>query len=450
MKSAVKKLSVCVLVFAFSPASWAIPQIEQWETANGARVLFVAAPEIPMVDVKVVFDAGSARDGEKSGLAALTNNLLDEGAGDKSADQMAESFESLGAVVGHAADRDMATLSLRSLNDPALLQPALENLALSYSQPRFEAEAFKRVQQQTLAIIEQAGQTPGSVAAHAFYRALYDKHPYASPVEGTTSSVSALTPEEIRMFHKHYYVAKNAVIAIVGALDKTQAEAVANTLTKQLPTGEAASALPAPQDLTAPQTIHIQHPSTQTHVLLGQLGVSRHDPDYFPLYVGNYVLGGGGFVSRLLKQVREKRGLAYSAASYFAFQQVAGTFIASLQTRNDQTAQALAVAQSVLKDFVENGVTEAELKAAKQHLIGGFPMKIDSNREILEYLAMIGFYRMPLDHLQNFTKKIDAVTLEQIKTAYQKRFHLDKFITLTVGNEESKAAVKSEVEKSGK
>jgi zinc protease len=155
-------------------------------------------------------------------------------------------------------------------------------------------------------------------------------------------------------------------------------------------------------------------------------------------------------VSRLLKQVREKRGLAYSAASYFAFQQVAGTFVASLQTRNDQTAQALEVAQGVLKDFVENGATEAELKAAKQHLIGGFPMKIDSNREILEYLAMIGFYRMPLDHLQNFTKKIDAVTLEQIKTAYQKRFHLDKFITLTVGNEESKAAVKSEVEKSGK
>lgn len=167
MKSAVKKLSVCVLVFAFSPASWAIPQIQEWETANGARVLFVAAPEIPMVDVKVVFDAGSVRDGEKSGLAALTNNLLDEGAGDKSADQMAESFENLGATVGHAADRDMATLSLRSLNDPALLQPALENLALSYSQPRFEAEAFKRVQQQTLAIIEQSAQTPGSIAAHA-------------------------------------------------------------------------------------------------------------------------------------------------------------------------------------------------------------------------------------------------------------------------------------------
>lgn len=176
------------------------------------------------------------------------------------------------------------------------------------------------------------------------------------------------------MFHKHYYVAKNAVIAIVGALDKTQAEALANTLTKQLPMGRAASALPVPQDLAAPQAVHLQHPSTQTHVLLGQLGFSRHDPDYFPLYVGNYVLGGGGFfVSRLLKQVREKRGLAYSAASYFGFQQVAGTFILRVcKPRNDQTAQALEVAQGVLKDFVENGATEAELKAAKQHLIGGF------------------------------------------------------------------------------
>lgn len=419
--------------------SFAIPTIQHWETPNGAKVYFVPAPDIPIVDVDVTFDAGSARDADKPGIAAFANSMLEEGAGELSADQIAEKFDNLGANFSHSVDRDMASLTLRSLSDPPLLQPALELVALLLTQPTFEDVPLERIRDQMLANLKYQEQSPDSIAEKNFYQAIFGKHPYAISASGTKESVAALTKEEAKAFLARYYVAKNAVVAIVGALDRAAAEQVAITVVGKLPSGEPAASLPPVPKLSQPQTIKVTHPTTQTHILIGQPGIGWNDPDHFPLYVGNYILGGSGFASLILEEVREKRGLAYSAYSYFSLERVPGPFIAGLQTRNDQTEEAIKVVQTVMRNFLEKGPTEEKLKLAKQGITGGFPLRIKSNSSILGYLSLIGFYQMPLDYLHTFNQNVEAVTQDKIKEAYNQHLNLDKMVTVMVGGESQKS-----------
>jgi zinc protease len=412
---------------------FAIPTIQHWETDNGAQVYYVPAPDLPMVDIEIVFDAGSARDGNKSGLAALTNGLLNEGAGGYSANQIAEHFANLGAEISNSVDRDMATFSLRSLTESELLEPALEMLSVLLAKPDFEPIPFQRVQQQMLANLQYQEQSPDDIATRAFYKAIYGTHPYANLPSGTMASVAKLTPEDVKAFHNRYYVAKNALIAIVGAVDRKAAESIANKLVNQVPIGKAALPLPPVAPLKIAKSININHPSTQTHILMGQPGIARGDVDYFSLYVGNYILGGSGLVSLLAEEVREKRGLAYSTYSYFSPQRVAGPFLASLETRNEKVQEALKILESTVRNFIETGPSEAALKKAKQGITGMFPLRIKNNSAILGYLAVIGFYHLPLDYLNKFNSNIEAVTLEMITDAFKRRVHPDKFVTISVG-----------------
>ena len=178
----------------------------------------------------------------------------------------------------------------------------------------------------------------------------------------------------------------------------------------------------------------IAHPASQSHLLLGYPGIKRGDPDLFPLYVGNYILGGGGFVSRLTEEVREKRGLVYSVYSYFMPMAEAGPFQVGLQTKKDQAEDALKLVRETLGKFIQNGVTEAELKAAKANIIGGFPMRIDSNGKILDYLAVIGFYKLPLNYLDEYNSNVEKVTVAQIKDAFSRRLKPENFVTVIVGD----------------
>jgi zinc protease len=426
-------LSALILLFQSTAIAVAAPVIQHWETKNGARVYFVPAPELPMVDVQVIFDAGGSRDGNNGGIAQLTNNLLDDGAGKLNADQIAERFEGVGAQFGASSFRDMAVTSLRSLTDPPLLQPALETYALLLRDPTFPTTSFERVRNQMLIALQAEQQSPGDIASKAFYKAMYADHPYASPVLGTNESLNVLGRGDAVAFHKRYYVARNAVIAIVGAVDLTAAEALANTLVSGLPAGEAPPPLPEVPPLTNAQTIHVDYPSTQTHVLIGHPGMTRDDPDYFALYVGNHILGGSGLVSRISEEVREKRGLSYSASSYFIPMRDKGPYTLGLQTRNDQADEAINVLRATLRQFIDEGPTGKELKASKQNITGGFPLRISSNSKIVENISAIGFYNLPLDYLDTFNDHIDAVTIEQIKEAFKHRVHPDKMVTVTVG-----------------
>lgn len=409
------------------------PTIQHWETSNGVGVYFVSAPEIPMINIQVVFDAGAARDGDKSGLATLTTTLMQDGAGDLNEEAIADRFDSIGARFGAGAQRDMSTVSLRSLTDPALLNPALETAALVLTAPTFPNDALERERTRLLVGLKAQQDSLDDLSDKALYHAVYANHAYANPVEGDEKTVAAISRDDIKQFFDRYFVSKNATVAIVGAVSRTEAEAIAQKLTGKLPTGEAAAPLAAVSPLTSSNRVEIYHPATQTHVLFGQPGMTRDDPDYFPLLVGNHVLGGSGLVSRLADEIREKRGLSYSTYSYFAPMRVSGPYILGLATRNDQAQMASELMHKVLSDYVANGPTAAELKAAKQNITGSFPLRLASNSKIAEYVALIGFYKLPLDWLDEYPKKAEAVTIEQIRDAFKRRVKPDAMATIVVG-----------------
>ncbi len=408
------------------------PKVESWQTSGGAKVMYVHAPDLPMVDVRVVLDAGSARDGDLPGLARFTSALLTEGAGEWDADALAERLESRAIDLGSGSLRDMAWVSVRTLTDPEVLEVALDTAGTVLAAPRFDGEAIERVRQQMQIGLRRALQSPGSVAKRRFYRSLYVDHPYAHPPGGEEASLAAISRDDLQAFHKRYYVSANAVVAIVGAVERDAAERIAERMTSALATGEQAPPLP-PVPAVNGAELRESFPSSQTHIYVGQTGMARHDPDYYPLYVGNHVLGGGGLVSTLGDEVREKRGLSYSVYSYFSPMRVDGPFLMVAQTKNEQANDALKVMRDTLNRFVAQGPDENELEDAKQNLIGGFPLRIASNKKIVEYLAMMGFYDYPLDHLDTLTAKLAAVTVEQVRDAFRRRISEPAGIAVIVG-----------------
>jgi len=426
--------TACALFgLAVASAAGAGPAIKTWETTKGARVFFVAAPDLPILDVRLVFDAGSARDGKLSGLASLTANMLTQGAGAWDADTVAERIESVGAQFSADADRDMATLSLRTLTQQPAMDEALETVAESLSEPRFDAADFERMRENRLVALRQDEQDPGIVGLRAIYRRIFGDHPYAANPVGTLETVSTIRREDLVEFYRRYYVAGNAVVAIVGALSQEQAKDLAKRLTVGLDTGEPPPALLPVPDLSDPILERLDFPSTQTHIFAGQLGMQRLDPDYFPLYVGNHILGGSGLISLLMDEVRKKRGLSYSVYSYFLPLSERGPFLMSLQTKNDQAATARKVLMDTVRRFREKGPTENELAAAIKHITGSFPLRIASNRKVVSYLAVIGFYGLPLDYLDRFSERVSQVRAEQIRSAFNRRVHPDLFATVIVG-----------------
>ncbi len=411
----------------------ATPDIQTWQTPSGARVLFVAAPELPMVDVRVVFDAGSARDGKQPGLASMTAAMLTQGAGDWNADVLAERMENVGATLSASADRDMTVVAIRSLTRQPALDTAVETLATVLAAPTFASSDLERIRENRLTALRQDEESPKTVGQKALYRAIFGTHPYASDPGGTAETITAMTREDLKNFHAHYYQSENAVVAIVGALDRAGAEALAARITAKLPAGDRPPALPPVADLANGTLEAIPFTSSQTTVLAGQPGMRRGDPDYFPLYVGNHILGGSGLVSILMEEIREKRGLSYSTFSYFLPLAQQGPFLMGLQTKNTQADQARDVLLETLKRFIDKGPTEKELNAAKKNITGGFPLRIASNGDIVQYLAVIGFYGLPLDYLDRFTSRIESVTAEEIRDAFARRVHPNRLAVITVG-----------------
>ena len=417
----------------FAVSALASPDIEYWTTDKGADVYYVHAPELPMVDIQIVFDAGSTRDADSLGIAMLTNSLLAEGANGEDADTISNGFESLGAIYAADVGYDSASLQLRSLTEAELLTEAIENFKKVISTPDFPNDALERKRSQMLIAIKAKEQSPGAIAKDAFMSAIYQSHPYGKPSEGDEASIKSIKREDIVSFYRKYYTAKNSMIAIVGAIDRKTAEQISEDIVNALQDGKKAVPLSKVNKLDVSKNIFIEYPSVQTHILVGQPGVKRGDADYFPLYVGNHILGGGGMVSRLFEEVREKRGLSYSAYSYFSPMRFKGPFIAGLQTKTDQSDEAISVVLENIKNYIELGPTEEELISAKKNIIGGFPLRVDSNSKILNYVVVVGYYKLPLDYLRTFNSNVEAVTIEHIKDAFKRRLTVDNLVTVKVG-----------------
>ncbi|MFN7096648.1 MAG: M16 family metallopeptidase [Gammaproteobacteria bacterium] len=407
--------------------------IQHWTTSNGANVYFVPEHQLPILDIEILFNAGSAQDGSNFGVANFTNTMLGQGAQDLTADQIADRFDSLGAQFDTNCGRDAAQVSLRTLTDPQILDAALKTFTQVLTQPSFGTNEFNRVKNQLLQALLQEQQTPSDIADDAFYNAIYGKYPYAHQPLGNMSSVKRLTPNSLISFYRKYYVGANATISIVGDITQDQATTIANQVIGGLPVGTSAAPLPAPSYAPKQQTINIPYPSTQTYIRIGELGISRGDPNYFPLYVGNYILGGGELVSRLFQAVRDERGLTYNIVSYFIPMQQRGPFITSLQSRNSKGSEAIQVTQDVIQRFINQGPTDQELNAAKENIIGGFPLLLNSNANIVDLVAILGFYKLPLNYLDTYRASVAAVTREQVQKTFSQQLTPNNMVTVTVG-----------------
>lgn len=433
-------LVLLALIAAMTAApAWAGPKIQNWQTPAGTRVYFVESHALPMLDVQVDFSAGAAYDPPgKSGVSSLTAGLLDGGTAGRLGplDEAAISnrLADLGALLRAGADQDRTSVSLRTLSAPAQREPALALLADVLSAPSFPVAVFERDRARTVSALKDSLTQPETLAVRAFWRTLYPGHPYGA--QSTPEGLEGLTRDDLLTFWRGHYRADRAVITLVGDLSRQDAEAIALGLTQGLPQEGAAASLTLPA--VAPVqggVVSEAHPATQAHLYLGMPAIAKGDPDFFPLMVGNYILGGGGFVSRLTKEVREKRGYAYSVYSTFAPLRGPGPFYISLQTKRSQADEALKVVRETLDRFLAEGPTAAELQAAKANLEGGFPLRLDTSRKLLDNVANIGFYGLPLDYLDTYTRRVEAVSVADIRAAFARHVKAGQLVTVKVAAE---------------
>ena len=425
-----KKILIVMLALAAASAQAALP-VQSWTAKSGAKVMFIESRSIPMIDVNIDFDAGSRNDpAGKAGLASMTQGLLGLGAGKLSEQEIADAFADAGAQRGGRLDLDRAGVSLRTLSSKTERESALATLTTLLASPRFDDAVLNREKARRIAALKEDETKPEVIADRAFDAALYGDHPYGR--NPTTATLAAISRADLQAFYAAHYGARRAVVSMIGDLSRAEAEALAERITTALPPDSAAPALVPVPPAKSGET-RIPHPATQSHILLGSAVLKRGDPDFFSLTVGNYILGGGGFVSRLMEEVREKRGLVYSVHSYFAAYKQEGPFQAGLQTKKEQANEALALVKKVIAEYVDKGPTAKEIKAAQDNLIGGFALRIDSNRKLLDNLAVIGFYGLPLDYLDTWSANIGKVTVAGVRAAMKRHLKPENFATVIVG-----------------
>lgn len=440
LQRAAVTLSV-VLAGALSlPVLAAIP-IQHWTQPSGARVYLVESPSIPMLDVQLDFDAGSRRDpASQAGLASVTALMAGKGVAARGAEpaldenQLGEAWADLGSAFGASADSDRMSFTLRTLTDPELLRQSVRLAARQLGEPSWPEDVWERERERLSAAIKESRTRPGTVASLAFESAVYGAHPYG--FETTPESLARIGVADMRSRYAATIAPCRAKVSLVGAVTRAQADQIVAELLARLPPGADCAPLPAVAEvapLAAPVDERIAFESAQAHVLIGQPGYKRSDPEFFALLVGNHILGGGGFTSRLTNQVREQRGLSYSVYSYFAPGLHAGAFTLGLQTRPDQADEAVRVAQQVVREFVADGPTEEELQAAKDNLIGGFALRLDSNRKLLGNVTNIAWNELPLDYLEHWTERVRQVSAADIRTAFQRVLQPDRMVTVVVG-----------------
>ena len=441
MNAFLRITSACLLGFGLLSNAYAILPIEKLDSYKGAQAYLVQTKALPMVDIEVSIDAGDRYDPVgKSGVADMVAGLMNYGArGDKgllTEAQIADEIADLGANIGLSVGGERAILRIRSLSRKDLRDRAVQLAAAMLSAPTYNPKIVEREKQRTITSLREAETKPEFVLERRFKKSVYGNYPLAdSPSVQSVGSVSA---NDLKQFHKQFYRGDRMIVSIVGDVDRTQAAEIVQTLLKQIPqSGQAIAKLPdlqrSPIEALAQREVQIPFDSQQAHIAMGMTAVARNNPDYFPLLVGNYILGGGGFVSRLMSEVREKRGLAYSVFSYFAPGKDNGIFQAGLQTKNDQAVLALDVMSTTIAQFIAEGPTPAELEAAKSNLINGYPLRIDNNRKLLDNVSSIAWNDLPLDTMDVWTKQVEAVTLEQVKASFQKYLAMDRMKIVVLG-----------------
>ncbi|WP_227429652.1 M16 family metallopeptidase [Psychrobacter sp. I-STPA6b] len=424
------------------PLHMTLPDIQHFTTDNGVPVAFVRTDELPMVDISLRFNAGSARDNairpDGFGIANMTATMLSQGTKNLNEDEFATATEQLGINLGAGAYKDMFVISLRSLSDDAHLEPALALFADMLQNPVFDENILQRNKAQLMLGLQQQQQNPSNVASKAFIQALYGDHPYAHPSSGTLETVPSISQTDLQQFWQKFLVARNANIAITGNLTEQQAKQIANQLTSILPQGEPAPALPEPKPRTSAERIDIPFDSTQTTVMIGQLGNTRtRDPQQMQeqtnFAIGNHILAGGDFNARLMTEIRKNRGYTYGISGGMSPMQAKGPYLISFSTRNDKAEDAINATLETIEQTLQTGVDDKEVTLTKDNLTNSFPMSFASNASINAMLGMMGFYQLPDSYLTEYVQRIENSNTNTVNQSLRSTLTPENFLIVTVG-----------------
>ena len=429
-----RSLLLAAVVLLCPAAAHAIP-VDKATIDPGVSLLVSRQRAIPMVSIVIVLRGGTlAEPPDKGGVAAVTAELLQRGTRKHPGKQLATAFDAIGAQFAVGASNDMITLSLSTLTEH--LDEALDLAAEVLADPAFSQEDFEKVRGEAIADLKASEEDPHTVASRVFLRTLYGDHPYGRQVRGTQASLRRLTREDCRAYWKSISGAKGALLTAAGDvtgpdLTRRIRRHLAPWLARPGTPFGAPPPLPPPPD--APRIEKIDRPFTQSTIFVGERGIARNDPDYYAIEIFNYVLGGGGFTSRLLDEIRDNLGLAYSVSSDFDERLLPGPFVISLQTKNKTAREALRLVHREVNRALRDGITEKELEDAKAYLTGSYPRRYDTNAEMARFLASAEFYGLGSDYDRIYPARIRAVTRAEVLRAGQAHVHPERFMTVVVG-----------------
>jgi len=407
--------------------------------ANGITLLHSEKTGLPIVTVMIAIRAGSiAEPPEKAGLANLTADLLNEGTQTRSSREISDAIEFVGGSLSTSGGADYVTVSLSVLKkDIGLGFDLMSDIILN---PAFSDDEVQRRKTSIKNTIIQQKEDPSIIASRAFAKAVFGKYPYGRPIEGTEESLDRINREDILTFHREYYVPNNTIMSVVGDIGKDELQALLEKYFMKWQRGEQKE-IPLPELALKekPEVIEIQKKLVQATVLFGHLGISRNNPDYYAVSVMNYILGGGGFASRLMDNIRDNKGLAYDVHSSFSAEKYAGSFEVGLQTKNEAANRVLEEIFREIERIRTEPVSDGELSDAKSYLTGSFPLRIDSNRKIAGVLTSVEYYGLGLDYVDNYPKYIGTVTKDDILRVAQKYLHTGSYVLVVVGDLEKAA-----------
>ncbi len=403
-------------------------------TTNGITVLFLEQHFIPTVEIHALVRVGSAQDPpDKAGLANLTASLLDEGTVTRTSRQIAEQIDFVGGSLEAHAAEDFTTASARVLKKDADLGFAL--LADMLQHPAFHKQEVERVRTQILGEIVSDDDDPGNVAMKAFHQLIFHGHPYSWPAHGSEDTLNKITVADIQQFHAREYLPNQTILVIVGDLTQEQATTLVQNhfgSWKKGPSSPYVLKKPAPIERKMVQLI--ERDLTQSTIVLGHTGISRTNPDYYAVTVMNYILGAGGFSSRLMDSIRDKQGLAYGIMSHFDTRLMPGAFFINLQTRTDVTNQAITGVLTEVKGIRDAPVTDQELSEAKSFIIGSFPLRVDSSAKLANVLAQVEFYNLGSDYFTHYPKAIEKVTKDDVLRVAKQYLDPQHYALVVVGS----------------
>jgi zinc protease len=396
-------------------------------------LLFSEDHSLPTVTLQILIDSGARRDPSgQEGLSYFTARGLLLGTSKRSVNAINEELDFMGASLSASSNRDYSTVSLRLLKKD--LDKGLDLVMECLTQATFPEDEIRREVEKMLASIQAQEDQPDEVAEKAFQKDLFGASPYSHPVEGTKESLRRLTRDMLLDFYRTYYRPNNAILTLVGDIDPGELNQKILPLFTKWEKGQVPETPFLSTFATRPKQTKIDRKITQANIIVGHAGVRRDNPDYYALTVMNYILGGGGFSSRLVEEIRDKRGLAYSVTSYFDPGKYPGSFQIVLQTKNASAREAISLSLQEMKRIQDEKVSEKELEAAKKYLIGSFPMRLDTQGKRVNFLTQVEYYGLGLDYPDRYPSLIQSVTSEEVLRVARTYLHPDNYILVVVAN----------------